>query len=69
MCKYLLLIASRHGNIVNFFWILSHIGIHGNSKADRAAKSALQFEIVKFRIPYTDLKYFKLSLADILGLL
>ena len=51
--------ASRQGKKVNFFWIPSHIGIHSNSKADSAAKSALQFEIVKFRIPYINLKYFK----------
>ena len=56
LCNYLH--ASRQGKIVNFFWIPSHIGIHGKSKADSAAKSALQFEIVKCKIPYTDLKYF-----------
>ena len=56
LCNYLH--ASRQGKIVNFFWIPSHIGIQGNSKADIAAKSALQFEIVTFTIPYTDLKYF-----------
>ena len=42
--------ASRQGKLVYFFWIPSHVGIHGNSKS---AKS----EIVKFRIPYTYLKY------------
>ena len=46
--------ASRQSKIVNFFWIPSHIGIHGNSKADSAAKSV----IVKFRITYTDFTYF-----------
>ena len=56
LCNYLH--ASGQGKIVNFFWIASRIGIHGNSKAESAAKSALQFEIVKFIIPYTDLKYF-----------
>ena len=30
------------------YWISSHNGIHGNSKADSAATSALQFEIEKF---------------------
>ena len=56
LCNYLH--ASRQGKIVNFFLIASHIGIHGNSKADSAAKSVLKFEIMKLRIPYTDLKYF-----------
>ena len=32
------------------FWVPSHIGIHGNNKADMAAKSALQFEVTKFKI-------------------
>ena len=34
------------------------VGIHGNNEADTAAKSALEFEIVKFKIPSTDLKHF-----------
>ena len=33
----------------------SHISIHGNNEANKAAKSALEFEIVKFKIPSTDL--------------
>ena len=45
LCNYLH--ASRQGKIVSFFWIPSHIGNHGNSRAGSAAKSALQFEIVK----------------------
>ena len=52
-CNYLH--ATRQGKIVNFLGIPSHIGIHGNSKADSAAKSALQFQIVKF----TDLNLFE----------
>ena len=56
LCNYLH--ASKQGKIVNFFWIPSHIGIQGNSKVDSAAKSVFQFEIVKFKIPYTDLKHF-----------
>jgi hypothetical protein len=39
-----------------FCWIPSHIGIHGRSKADSAAKQALQLPITDFKIPYTDLK-------------
>ena len=34
------------------------VAIHGNNEADTAAKSALEFEIVKFKIPSTDLKHF-----------
>ena len=50
--------VSNQGKKVNFCWIPSHIGIHGNNEADELAKSALEFEIVKFKIPSTDLKYF-----------
>ena len=46
---------------VNFYWILSRVGIHGNNEAGKAAKPELDFEIV-FETLY------KLSLADILGL-
>ena len=53
--------------MVTFIWIPSHIGIHGNSKADSAAKSALQFEIVKFRITCTDLTYFINPFINYLG--
>ena len=48
----------NQGKIVNFCWILSHTGIHGNNEADKDANSALVLEIVKFKIPSTDLKYF-----------
>ena len=52
--------VSNQGKIVNFCWIPSHIGIYGNDEADtcKAAKSALDFEIVEFEIPSTDLKHF-----------
>ena len=49
----------------------SHISIHGNNEADKAAKSTLEFEIVNsFNRPYISLNsIYKLSLADNLGLL
>ena len=31
---------------VNFCWILSRVGIHGNNEAGKAAKPELDFEIV-----------------------
>ena len=48
--------VSNQGKIVNICWIPSHIGIHGNNEADKDAKSALEFEIVKFKIPSISLK-------------
>ena len=36
--------VSNQGKIVKFCWIPSHIGIHWNIEADRAAYSALVFE-------------------------
>jgi hypothetical protein len=55
--KYYLL--SKQNKIVELCWIPSHIGICGNTKADKAAKDALKYiyDIALFRIPYTDLKY------------
>ena len=50
-------LLSKQGKIIEFCWIPSHIGIHGNTKADKAAKDALQYDIVHYKIPYTDLKY------------
>ena len=50
--------VSNQGKIVNIYWIPSHIDIHGNNEADRAAKSALEFQIVKCKIPSTDLQHF-----------
>ena len=50
-------ILTKQNKTVEFCWIPSHIGIYGNTKADKAAKDALNFEIAEFRIPYTDLKF------------
>ena len=49
-------ILTRQSKIVEFCWIPSHIGINGNTKADKAAKDALKFDIAQFQIPFTDLK-------------
>ena len=49
--------VTKQNKSVEFCWIPSHIGIHGNTKADKAAKVALKFDITQFRIPYTDLKF------------
>ena len=54
--------VSNQGKIVNICWIPSHIGIHGSIEADKAAKSALEFEIVEFKIPSIDPKHFKNSI-------
>ena len=50
--------VSNQNKIVNTYWIPSHNGKLGNNEADKAAKSALDYEIVKFKIPFTDLKFF-----------
>ena len=50
-------LLSKQGKIVEFCWIPSHIGIHGNTKADKEAKDALQYDIVQYKIPYTDVKH------------
>ena len=45
-----------HSYNIIFCWLPSHVGITGNVKADKAAKSALNKPILRIPIPYTDLK-------------
>ena len=37
-------------------WVPSHLGIRGNEKADELAKQALNFNVLDWKVPYTDLK-------------
>jgi ribonuclease HI len=37
-------ILTRQNKIVELCWIPSHIGIYGNTKADKAVKHALKFD-------------------------
>jgi len=48
-------LASKSFNIL-FCWLPSHVGITGNEKADKAAKSALNKPILRIPVPFTDLK-------------
>jgi ribonuclease HI len=41
---------------VIFCWLPSHIGIFGNSEADKSAKSALQLQRITGEIPFSDLR-------------
>ena len=46
---------SKNNRII-LTWILSHIGIQGNERADKVTKKALQTHTSNSKIPYTDLK-------------
>ena len=50
----IIIIVSNQDTLVNICWIPSHFGIHGNNEADKAAKSALEFKMTKFKIPFID---------------
>ena len=39
-----------------FCWLLSHVGISGNEKVDKAAKDALSLEVLPFNVPFSDFK-------------
>ena len=39
-----------------FCWLPSHVGISGNEEADKVAKSSLNMQETKLKLPYTDFK-------------
>ena len=41
---------------INICWLPNHVGIRGNEKADKAAKSALSLQPSNLNLPYTDFK-------------
>ena len=44
-----------HKQII-FCWLLSHVGIRGNEKANKAAKSALSLQSSNLKLPYANFK-------------
>ena len=50
---------ANRGKIIVFFWVPSHMGIHGNDIVDKAAKSALHLDISEDllqTVPYRNLR-------------
>jgi len=46
---------AKNGKNIILCWILSHVGILGNEKADAAAKSALSLPVTCMKLPATDM--------------
>ena len=55
-CSSDITIACSHYVYIEYCWLPSRIGIIGNTKADSAAKSALDLDISNDTVPYTDFK-------------
>jgi len=53
ICEYYHRLITR-GKSIDFCWVPSHVGIHGNERADRAAKAALEGPICTMKIPHSD---------------
>lgn len=47
----------KDGKTIVFAWIPSHVGIYGNTIVDAAAKSALDDEIEKTRLPFESVRW------------
>ena len=55
--EYLHLIHSVDKEVV-FCWVPSHMGIHGNERADKAAKEALSKDVTECLVSYTDARQY-----------
>ena len=51
--RFLVFLHTVHETVI-FCWLPSHMGISGNERADSAAKAALQKDVSKCLISYTD---------------
>lgn len=53
--QYLASVVQGRGYTLRLCWVPSHVGIHGNESADRAAASAQGNDVTPFEIPLGDL--------------